>query len=112
MSDGRGGTDVGHVTVDISCVARSRDRRATTPRPSSRTPRATAVAVLANDTDADGGPMTIAAVTQPTHGTVAITGGGTGLTYQPSANYCNNPPAAPGHLHLHARRRLDARRWR
>jgi VCBS repeat-containing protein len=48
--------------------------------------------VLANDTDADGGPKSIASVTQPTNGTVAITGGGTGLTYQPNANYCNTPP--------------------
>ena len=23
---------------------------------------------------------------------MAITGGGTGLTYEPDANYCNNPP--------------------
>ena len=53
---------------------------------------ATAVAVLANDTDVDGGPKAIALVTQPTHGSVAITGGGTGLTYQPTAGYCNNPP--------------------
>ena len=45
--------------------------------------------VLANDTDVDAGPITINTVTQPTNGTVAITGGGTGLTYQPNANYCN-----------------------
>ena len=47
------------------------------------------VAVLANDTDIDGGPTTIASVTQPANGTVLITGGGTGLTYEPDANYCN-----------------------
>ena len=53
---------------------------------------ATAVDVLANDTDVDGGPKSIASVTQPANGTVVITGGGTGLTYQPNANYCNSPP--------------------
>jgi VCBS repeat-containing protein len=53
---------------------------------------ATAIDVLANDTDADGGPKTITARTQPAHGTVVITGGGTGLTYQPTANYCNSAP--------------------
>ncbi|EAP99107.1 VCBS [Janibacter sp. HTCC2649] len=53
---------------------------------------ATAVDVLVNDTDVDGGPISITSVTQPTNGTVVITGGGTGLTYQPDANYCNNPP--------------------
>ena len=47
--------------------------------------------VLANDTDADGGPITIDSVTQPANGTVVITGGGTGLTYQPDPNYCNTP---------------------
>ena len=31
-------------------------------------------------------------MTQPANGTVVITGGGTGLTYDPSANYCNEPP--------------------
>ena len=53
---------------------------------------ATAVTVLANDTDLDGGPISIASVTQPANGTVVITGGGTGLTYQPNANYANLPP--------------------
>ena len=53
---------------------------------------ATAITVLTNDTDVDAGPKSVASVTQPTNGTVVITGGGTGLTYQPNANYCNNPP--------------------
>ena len=53
---------------------------------------ASAVAVLANDTDVDAGPKSIASVTQPANGTVVITGGGTGLTYAPNANYCNSPP--------------------
>jgi hypothetical protein len=50
----------------------------------------TAIDVLANDVDSDGGMITIASVTQPTNGTVVITGGGTGLTYQPNADYCNS----------------------
>ena len=37
---------------------------------------ATAIDVLANDTDVDGGPITIDSVTQPANGTVVITGGG------------------------------------
>jgi hypothetical protein len=48
----------------------------------------TAIDVLANDTDVDSGPKAIQSAVQPAHGTVAITGGGTGLTYQPAANYC------------------------
>ena len=31
-------------------------------------------------------------MTEPANGTVVITGGGTGLTYQPDLNYCNDPP--------------------
>jgi hypothetical protein len=53
---------------------------------------ATAIAVLANDTDPDGGPKAIVATTNAAHGTVAITGGGSGLTYAPAPNYCNDPP--------------------
>ena len=45
---------------------------------------------MANDTDTDGGPKSVASVTQPANGTVVITGGGTGLTYQPDPNYCNS----------------------
>lgn len=48
----------------------------------------TAIPVLANDFDPDGGALTITGVTQGSAGgTVVITGGGTGLTYQPAANY-------------------------
>jgi len=51
--------------------------------------------VLANDTDVDGGAKSIASVTQPARGTVVITGGGTGVTYQPNANFCNALPPPP-----------------
>jgi hypothetical protein len=47
----------------------------------------TYVAVLANDIDPDGDTMTITAKTNGTHGAVAITGGGTGLTYDPVSRY-------------------------
>ncbi|WP_372790553.1 Ig-like domain-containing protein, partial [Paraconexibacter sp.] len=53
---------------------------------------ATAVPVLSNDTDVDGGTKLIGSVTQPANGTVVITGGGTGLTYAPDADSCNAPP--------------------
>ena len=53
---------------------------------------ATAVTVLTNDTDVDGGPKSIGSAGDPANGTVVITGGATGLTYQPDANYCNDPP--------------------
>jgi VCBS repeat-containing protein len=51
--------------------------------------RATTIAVLANDTDVDGGPKSVAALTQPAHGSAAIPGGGAGVTYTPARGYCN-----------------------
>ena len=47
---------------------------------------ATAVDVLAGDTDPENDELTITAVTQGAKGAVVITGGGTGLTYEPDAN--------------------------
>ena len=58
-------------------------------------PGATAVPVLSNDQSSEGWAQTISSATHPANGTVVLTGGPrphTGLTYQPDANYCNNPP--------------------
>lgn len=77
------------VTVTVTCVDDAPvavDDSATVAEDSG----ASAIDVLANDTDIDGGPKTVQSVTQPGNGTVVITGGGTGLTYQPDANYCND----------------------
>ncbi len=56
---------------------------------------ATAINVRANDTDSEDGFTTelITLASDPANGTVVITGGGTGLTYQPDLNYCAAPPA-------------------
>jgi hypothetical protein len=56
---------------------------------------ATAIDVLANDTDADDGAKSVASAAQPAHGTVTVTGAGAGLSYAPAPNYCNDPGAAP-----------------
>src|SRR5687768_17727573 len=53
---------------------------------------ATSIDVLANDTDPDGGPKTIASATDPANGTVVVAGDGLSLTYQPDPNYCNSQP--------------------
>ena len=45
-----------------------------------------AIPVLANDVDVDGDALTVVAVSQGKRGTVAVTGGGTGLTYDPAQN--------------------------
>jgi VCBS repeat-containing protein len=54
----------------------------------------TAIQVLANDFDTDGGPMSITSVTQPANGVVGIAGGGTVVTYLAPSSYCNDgsPP--------------------
>src|SRR5687768_1234681 len=52
---------------------------------------ATSIDVLANDTDPDGGPKTIASATDPANGTVVVAGDGLSLTYQPDPDYCNAP---------------------
>ncbi len=88
VSDGNGATDTGHVTVDITCIddaPTAVDDTATVDEDSG----ANALDVLANDSDPEGDAKSIEDVTQPGNGTVVITGGGTGLTYEPDANYCN-----------------------
>ncbi len=47
---------------------------------------AVTVDVTGNDTDADGGPLSVASVTQPTNGAVTLDGDGT-LTYLGGANF-------------------------
>jgi hypothetical protein len=81
------GGDTATVSVTVTCVDDPPAAVADSATVSGDA-GATAVDVLGNDTDIDGGPMTIASVTQPSHGTVVITGGGAGLTYQPSTGYC------------------------
>ena len=61
-----------------SRAATTRRRRSTTARRSVRTRRAGAIDVLANDTDTDGGPMTIASASHPANGAVVLTGGSAG----------------------------------
>jgi hypothetical protein len=79
------------VTVDCSQPPNAGNDNATV----SQNGLPTAIPVLANDNDPDGGPpLSITETTQPGHGTVVITGGGTGLTYQPDAGYCNTPSGA------------------
>ncbi|WP_183101232.1 Ig-like domain-containing protein, partial [Nocardioides pelophilus] len=85
------GGDTATVAVSVTCVpdpAVANDNSAILDEDDP----AAAINVLANDVEGDTGPISIASVTQPANGTVVITGGGSGLTYQPSPNYCNDPP--------------------
>ena len=74
--------DVGELT-DLPPVAVADTASITEDAP------ATLLDVLDNDTDTDGGPRSIASVTQPVNGTVVITNAGADLTYQPDPDYCN-----------------------
>ena len=104
------GGSIGTVAVTVTCVddpPTAVGDTATVPEDSAATP----IAVLANDTDIDAGPMTIASASDPTNGTVVLTGGSagahTGLTYQPDAQLLQQPARHdPGHVHLHPQRRL------
>ena len=88
VTDDQGGEAVAAVTVTINPSDHPPVANDDTASVAEDAP-ATAIPVLANDTDTDSGPIVIPSVTQPANGTVVITGGGTGLTYQPNANYCN-----------------------
>ena len=85
VSDGKGGTDTGHVTVNITCVddpgTAVNDAATVVEDSSSNT-----INVLVNDTDPDGG-STVQSVTQPTNGTVV--NNGANVSYTPNPNYCN-----------------------
>ncbi len=84
LSDGQGGTASATVRVTVTPVNDApvaRDDSATTAEDN-----AVIVAVLGNDSDADGDSLTITAVTQGSNGSVAINPNGT-VTYTPAANY-------------------------
>ena len=87
ITDAAGATDSATVSVTVANVndpPNAVDDVVTVAEDST----ATAIPVLGNDTDPDtGDTRTITEVTQPTNGTVVITGGGTGLTYTPDANF-------------------------
>ncbi|MBV6520335.1 MAG: hypothetical protein MNPFHGCM_00440 [Gemmatimonadaceae bacterium] len=85
VSDGVGGEATGTVTVTVTSVndvpvVANDDRTIDEDTPVE-------IAVLLNDSDIDGDALTIAQLTDPAHGSVTITGGGTTVTYTPAANY-------------------------
>jgi hypothetical protein len=84
ISDGHGGSATGTVTVTITPVndvPNAVNDLATVKEGDG----AIAVPVLSNDQDIDGDTLKITAKTNGAKGTVTITGGGTGLTYDPAA---------------------------
>jgi large repetitive protein len=86
ISDGNGGTATATVTVTVTPV-NDRPNAVNDSAMVAEDSGATSIDVRANDTDVDGDTLTITSVTQPANGTVVITGGGTGVTFQPDPNF-------------------------
>ncbi|HWM93165.1 MAG TPA: Ig-like domain-containing protein [Thermoanaerobaculia bacterium] len=85
------GGDTATVSVTVTCVNDdpvAADDAATVLEDAA----ATAINVLANDSDQESDAFFIASASDPVNGAVVLTGGTpgahTGLTYQPDANYC------------------------
>jgi hypothetical protein len=92
VSDSHGGSGSGRVTVSVSGIddpPRAADDQGEVEENAGATP----LAVLGNDTDVDGGPKLVAAVTQPAHGTAAVGSEGLDVNYQPNPGYCNDGEA-------------------
>jgi hypothetical protein len=83
VSDGRGGTDTATVFVAVAPVNDAPVAQDDSASTVAGDP--VAVPVLNNDSDPDGDPLTIASVSQPTHGSVLIAG--TDLTYTPASDF-------------------------
>lgn len=83
MTDGHGGSASAPVTVTVLAPNRPPVAQNDTATTLVGTP--VQLTVLANDTDPDGNPLAVTAVTQGAHGTVTLQGGI--VTYTPAANY-------------------------
>ena len=86
VDDGNGGTDTATVTVTVTNVNEEPDAdddTATVNEDSTNN----IIDVLANDTDVDGGTLTVTAVTQGANGTVAVGTGGANVLYTPNAGF-------------------------
>ena len=85
VSDGSA-TDNATLTVTVTCAndgPNANDDSGTTNEDT-----AVVINVLANDTDPEGDPLTVSAVTDPPHGTAVIDPGATSVTYTPDPNFC------------------------
>jgi hypothetical protein len=82
VSDGRGGTAVGKVSVTV----RNRAPVALPEAASTNANQSVAIPVLANDNDPDGQPLTISAVGMPTSGSAVANADGT-IVYAPAPGF-------------------------
>ena len=82
ISDGNGGTATATVSVTVTPV---NDAPVAVADVNAFVIGATSIAVLANDTDADGNTLTIVSATQGAHGTTSISGAN--VLYTPATGY-------------------------
>jgi Ca2+-binding RTX toxin-like protein len=91
VGDGQGGSTTATVNVNVTAVNDAPVAGNDAVTTSEDTPLVLAAAsLLANDTDADGNPLTVTAVGNATHGSVVLSNGT--ITFTPGANY--NGPAS------------------
>jgi len=87
LTDGRGGTDTGEVTLGVGAVNDRPTALDDLYTLNSHDPFSLDFsALLANDTDPDGDSLSVSSWTQPQYGTLVATGDG-GLTYTPPADF-------------------------
>ena len=84
-NDGALDSNVATMTIQVQADPIARNDVAPTDFPAiMQGSGPTAIPVLANDVDKQGGPLLVQSVTQGAKGKVTITGGGTGVTYDPT----------------------------
>ncbi len=88
LSDGHGGTDTGHVTVNITCVNDVPTANDDSVSVTEDTATDLTASILSNDTDIDLDTLVVSAVSNPAAGTVSLVGGV--VTFTPTANLCGN----------------------
>jgi hypothetical protein len=84
ISDGNGGTDTATVNVTVTNVEDAPDAVDDAPTIAEDS-GANVINVLGNDTDVDNDTLTVTAVTQGSHGSVA--NNGTSVSYTPNSNF-------------------------
>jgi hypothetical protein len=87
VSDGRGGSTIGTVSVTVACPANNPPTAAADSATASFN-TAVSIAVLANDTDVDNDTLTVSAVGAATRGVTSIAPGGTAVIYTPTNGLC------------------------
>ena len=84
IDDGDGGSSSASVTVSVA-VQPNRPPVAANDAATTAFGTPVTIAVLANDSDPDGNPLSVSAVTLPAHGAAVISG--TSIVYSPEAGY-------------------------